>query len=235
MESPAERLRFARERAGYASAKAAAAAMGVSSATYIQHENATRGLPANRAERYARFFHTTPEWLLYGRGPAPENAPAPTNGLQRVSRFVPVVGSVQAGAWAEILDDPPDPEDLVPIYLPGFEGASLYALRIHGPSMDMFYPDGSLVIVCPAVEIGVREGDHVVVRRRRGSLAETTVKEVVREPTGIALWPRSTDPNFQEPIRLETVRDADDGPEIIAVVVSSYLIRPVQRRPLLQL
>lgn len=41
--------------------------MGVSVATYIQHENGTRGFPADRAQRYARFFRTTPEWLLYGR------------------------------------------------------------------------------------------------------------------------------------------------------------------------
>lgn len=92
-----------------------------------------------------------------------------------------------------------------------------------------------MVIVCPAAEIGVREGDHVVVRRRKGAMCETTVKEVARDRNGIALWPRSRDPDHQKPIRIEDFRDADDGPEIIGVVVSSYVVRPIQQRPLLQL
>lgn len=64
---PYERLEAARIAAGYDSAKAAAEAMGVPVASYIQHENGTRGLTNARAARYARFFKTTPEWLLYAR------------------------------------------------------------------------------------------------------------------------------------------------------------------------
>jgi DNA-binding XRE family transcriptional regulator len=67
MQTPAERLKAAREAAGYPNAKDAALAMGASVATYIQHENGTRNFPTDRAQRYARFFRTTPEWLLYGR------------------------------------------------------------------------------------------------------------------------------------------------------------------------
>jgi repressor LexA len=156
-------------------------------------------------------------------------------GLRPVTRYVPVVGQVQAGLWAEIPDDEPDPDEVLPVVLQGFEGARLFALRIRGSSMDKVYPEGTMVIVCPAAEIGVREGDHVVVRRRKGMLAETTLKEVVQEAGGISLWPRSNDPKFQEPLRLSSVRDADEGPEIIGVVVSSYTIRPVQFRPLIQM
>lgn len=234
VSTPGDRLKAAREAAGYETAKQAAEAMGVSVATYVQHENGTRGFPAPRADRYARFFRSSPEWLLYGRGDAPERSEVPF-GARRVTRQVPVLGEVQAGVFAEIPDDAPDVPEMVPVYLAGFEGAQLFALRVRGPSMDRHYPDGTMVIVCPAAEIGVREGDHVVVRRRRGMLAETTLKEVVREKNGIALWPRSSDPGFQDPIRLETVRDADEGPEIIGVVVSSYVVRPIQQRPLIQL
>lgn len=233
VSTPAQRLKAAREAAGYETAKQAAEAMGVAVATYLQHENGTRGVPAARAERYARFFRTTPEWLLYGRGELSSNINS-SEGFRPVNRTVPLLGEVQAGAWREVVEEYA-PEEVVPVYLAGFEGANLFALRIRGPSMDRYYPDGTMVIVCPAAEIGVREGDHVIVRRRRGSLVETTVKEVVRERGGIALWPRSTDPAHQEPIRLKTVRDADEGPEIIGVVVSSYVVRPIQQRPLLQL
>jgi SOS-response transcriptional repressor LexA len=235
MESAADRLRFARERAGYETAKAAAEAMGVSVSTYIQHENGSRGFPAGRAERYATFFRTTPEWLLYGRGEAPEKSkPAPV-GLRPITRLVPVIGVVQAGLWQEVIEDEPEPEELLPINLKGFEGAQLFALRVSGNSMNLFYPDGCRVVVCPAEDIGIREGDHVVVRRRRGGLVETTLKEVVQEKDGVALWPRSTDPRYQDPVRLKTVRDADEGPEIIAVVVAMYTVRPMQSRPLIQL
>ncbi len=41
--------------------------MGVPVSSYIQHDNGTRGLTKGTAARYARFFKTTPEWLLYAR------------------------------------------------------------------------------------------------------------------------------------------------------------------------
>lgn len=230
MTTAAERLRAAREAAGYETAKSAAEALGASVATYLQQENGTRGFPASRAQRYARFFHTTPEWLLYGRGsePAP-NIDAPA---MRAARLVQVLGTVQAGAWTEAPEEATS-EEVVPVFLVGFEGASLFALRIRGPSMDRYYPDGTMVIVCPAAEIGVREGDHVVVRRHQGAMCETTIKEVSRDKLGIVLWPRSSDPAFQEPIRFDRAPDSDSGPEIIGVVVSSYVVRPVQQKPLI--
>ena len=233
MSTPSDRLKKARLAAHFASASQAAEAMGVPLATYQQHENGIRGIPASRADRYARFFHVTPEWLLYGRGAAPAQSGAAD--LRPVTRYVPVIGAVQAGLWAEIPEDEPEPEEVLPIVLPGFSGARLFALKIRGPSMDRYYPEGAMVIICPAAEIGVRDGDHVVVRRRRGMLVETTLKEVVQDADGIALWPRSNDPHFQEPVRLSSVRDADEGPEIIGVVVSSYMVRPIQHRPLIQL
>lgn len=232
---PYERLKQARERAGYSSGKAAARAMGVAESTYAGHESGERGIPAGRAARYGKFFRVAPEWILFGRGDI-DDLPAPElPGMRAVARFVPVLGDIQAGVFREIGDEPYEPEEIIPVHLAGFEGAQLFALRVRGASMDRHYPDGTMVIVCPAHEIGVREGDHVVVRRRRGLLVETTLKEVVKEDGGIALWPRSNDPQFQDPIRLETVRDADEGPEIVAVVVSSYIIRPIQQRPLLQI
>lgn len=68
METMAERLKEVRSRAGYSSAREAAEAMGVKVPTYAQHENGIRNFPRDAATRYARFFRTTPEWLLYGRG-----------------------------------------------------------------------------------------------------------------------------------------------------------------------
>jgi len=224
--TPAERLIEARSKAGFESAAEAATALGVPYPTYSAHENGSRGFKS-RAESYAARFGCTPEWLLYGRGKGVASAPVPVN------RMVPVLGTVQAGLFAVIPDDP-EPAGFVPLVLPGFEAASLYALRIVGESMNRVYPDGTIVIVCPAAEIGIRDGDHVIVRHVRNGLAETTVKEVVQEKAGVSLWPRSTDPAFQAPVRLARDADADDGHEIIGVVVSSYVIRPVQRKPMIR-
>lgn len=77
-EESANRLKAAREAAGFDSAKAAAEAMGVPVASYIQHENGSRGFKRDRAEQYARRFRTTPEWLLLGRGPSPKGTPEPS-------------------------------------------------------------------------------------------------------------------------------------------------------------
>lgn len=226
---PHHRLKAARERAGYDSARAAATAMGVSPDTYSQHENGTRGF-RSKAERYARFFRVAPEWLLFGRGEA-EKAAAPIP----VNRMVPVLGDVQAGAWHPEPMNDTAPTEHVPLVLPGFEGARLFALRVLGPSMNQYYPEGTLVVCCPAAEVGVRDGDHVVVENRRNGLVETTLKEVVQEKGGVALWPRSTDPAYQTPTRISRSDAEEDGHAIIAVVVSSYVIRPVQRKPLLKI
>lgn len=71
MSTPAERLRIARLRAGYSSAKEAAEALGFKVSTYLGHENGSRGYPAPKAYTYARKFKVREQWLLYGKGPGP--------------------------------------------------------------------------------------------------------------------------------------------------------------------
>jgi len=68
MSTPNQRLRKAREDAGFVTATDAALALGMPRATYIGHENGHRGFPASRAPQYARKFKVSEEWLLYGKG-----------------------------------------------------------------------------------------------------------------------------------------------------------------------
>lgn len=77
MSDPAERLRIARVRAGFATAKEAAEAMNFPVSTYLAHENGSRGYPAKKAFTYARKFRVREQWLLYGVGPAPGETDAP--------------------------------------------------------------------------------------------------------------------------------------------------------------
>lgn len=71
MSDPAERLRIARLRAGFSTAKEAAEAIDMPVSTYLAHENGSRGYPAKRAAVYARRFKVREQWLLYGVGAAP--------------------------------------------------------------------------------------------------------------------------------------------------------------------
>ena len=64
----ADRLRAARERAGFATAADGARRLNVPVATYSGHENGSRGLKREVAARYAKAFGVTPEWLLFGSG-----------------------------------------------------------------------------------------------------------------------------------------------------------------------
>jgi len=62
-ESPHQRLRVAREQAGFSRASDAARAMGIEEPTYLGHENGSRGL-SRAAPRYARFFGVSLDWLI---------------------------------------------------------------------------------------------------------------------------------------------------------------------------
>jgi phage repressor protein C with HTH and peptisase S24 domain len=230
--SVADRLRASREAAGFETAKAAADAIGIPVATYTQHENATRGLPAGKARLYAKAFATTPEWLLYGRGPS--EAPSGQDAIS-AARRVPVRGVVQAGAWSEIGVEEA-PVDWTYFEAKEYQRAQLFALDVRGPSMNRIFPDGSRVICALPHEAGVRDGDYVAVRRSRGGLVETTLKQLVVERDGeIMLYPRSTDPGHQTPLKLERAPESQEGPEIIGVVVGRTEAVRAGRGPLLDL
>ena len=150
-------------------------------------------------------------------------------------RKVPVIGVVQAGAWAEVIDDERTPLEWIVFDEPEYARTDVFALVVRGPSVNKVYPDGSRVICVPAASAGVREGDFVIVRRRRGAFAETTLKQIQTGSDGdVELWPRSDDPAFQEPIRLSETRDPEESPEILAVVVGRYDVGRAGRGPLVQ-
>lgn len=72
--------------------------------------------------------------------------------------------------------------------------------------MNEVYPSGT-IIECIAFkgDEAIDNGKRVVVQRQRESLEfETTVKEYLRDKEGIEwLVPRSTNPSFQRPIRMD--------------------------------
>lgn len=217
MESPADRLQQARKKAGYETAKSAAEAMGVPVATYIQHENGARGLPATRAERYARFFRVQPEWLLYGKASAKPAAPG-------LGPQLFIKGTIAAGVWtdADHMEENDwqiftgSPDVIAPL-------RDRYGLRVEGDSMDQLYPPGT-VLECVKYwnRDEIPSGKRVIVQRtREDGEHETTVKEFVIGQDGERwLVPRSSNPAFQS-FRADVPDEGITRIEIVAIVVAS--------------
>jgi len=68
-EAKRRRLQLAREHAGFKSARQAALAMGWVYPTYASHENGLRDIPQKVAEKYARAFRVSPEYIMFGINP----------------------------------------------------------------------------------------------------------------------------------------------------------------------
>ena len=219
MADASERLREAREKSGWHSAKAAAEAMGIPVATYIQHENGTRGFPADRAVRYARFFRVTPEWLLYGslrKGSAEPVELGPRLFLK---------GEVAAGVWKEAWEVPADEWEV-------FTGRAdvaapvqrRFGLRVVGDSMDDVYPPGTVLecVQYDGTDV-IPSGKRVIaVRHNIDGSVEATVKELVRDDEGVEwLVPRSKNPVHQA-FRGDQPNDPTiTRIEIVGIVVAS--------------
>ncbi len=88
LESPAERLRWARQRHGqYETATQAARAFGWPVSTYLGHENGDRAPSREAAKRYSRAYRVRWEWILEGEG-----QPTAEHGIK-----VKIVAKVVAG------------------------------------------------------------------------------------------------------------------------------------------
>lgn len=139
-----------------------------------------------------------------------------------------IKGEVAAGVWREAVEW--DRECWEP-----YQGGShfdvspdlRFGLRVAGDSMNQVYPPGTIL---DCVATTMRAADEyqtgqrvIVVRKRVDGEFEATVKEFYRDgDEEIWLVPRSSNPAFQQPIRLR-----DGGPDIeatwiMAIVKGSY-------------
>jgi len=245
MDSKNERLRHARETAGYETLEDAVERLGVKYYTYAQHENGIRGFPAKKAELYARVFRVNVEWLLFGRGPmrgAHKSDPHTEQGkgsansivgmlnkmgnvnsalqLPQISHNVPVYGYVEAGAWRE-MSEIEEIIEIVPFHAPEYGRIALSGWVVSGPSANKFYPHGSVVIGASPHDVPLRKGSFVVVKRMRSGTAEVTLKQFEVTADGQwQFWPRSTDSKYQTPFT-PPPRDenAQEGWEIQAIII----------------
>jgi len=172
----------------------------------------TRQIKASEAEQIHNYLESTVS------GGA---AITPLSTRRIIVSGIPLRGTVEAGSWREVpltdmeLEYFPAPKSLV--------DAGAYGLRVAGPSMNLRYPEGTIVIVLPWHGGPLPFGRRVIVERvRADGLVETTIKEMVKAADGSPeLWPRSSHPAHQKPIPLDTA----DGitVRLIGVVKSSYI------------
>jgi len=204
MDSPGERLRALRKKKGLSTAELALR-VGKSESAVRNQENGTNGIPAGLAVQYGKILDSTAQYILTGEEPKPSSG-------RYVPHFLPVRYRVQAGHWYEMgFEEPPEAFDVPVLPNPRFAEWPQWLEKVVGPSANKKYPDGIYVHVVDAIEMGYepQDGHWVVVERRRagGHVRERTVKQIEVTAEGeVRLWPRSTDPRFQEPIDLRAGR-----------------------------
>lgn len=149
-----ERLKEAREKAGFESARSAAEAFGIAASTYAAHENGTRVPSLDDIEKYARRLRTTPEWLAFNKSGGIQEPIRIENGepAPEDMALVPayeVYASAGPGALVEeeqishSLAFPPDYLRSITTVSPKY----LTIISVKGDSMEPTLPHGSIVML----------------------------------------------------------------------------------------
>jgi SOS-response transcriptional repressor LexA len=156
MTSQHERLRLAREAAGFPTAAEAARAMHVNETAYYNHENGWRGLTRKAAD-YARFFNVSADWILTGRGDM--------TAAHKAALQIPVMGKVGAGAVVDMPFEVIGEQalDHLAVELDGD-----FALQVEGDSMYPRFMESEWLIV---------DGHPLNPRRLVGSYAVVQIEE----------------------------------------------------------
>jgi hypothetical protein len=156
-------------------------------------------------------------------GPSPVTAPGGPVEL-------PIRGEVGAGPWRKIDELPQGPIGYFAEAhrIPGFEAWPQWIERVVGDSYNQRIPDGALVHVVDAIAMGYApsNGDTVVVERRsgQGAFIERSLKQVVQTPFALELWPRSHNPDWNQPIDYRAgARGEDIEVQVVGKVLRAYL------------
>lgn len=143
---------------------------------------------------------------------------------------LPLVGPVQAGAWLAIDDTAQDEPQMMAVALDRrYPQARQWLREVRGDSMNArnIYP-GDLAHIVELVGSGINLNTGMIVEVTRfrdgGSLREITLKEVEVTEGGLVLWPRSTNPRWAEPVRMD-----DDSGKEMQVEITGLLLAKITR------
>ncbi|MEH6476678.1 MAG: XRE family transcriptional regulator [Sneathiella sp.] len=141
---------------------------------------------------------------------------------------LPIVGSVEAGTYREAEEEHQDEWNYVSVPVDGrYPGIQRYCLEVNGNSMNMEFAPKSLVICADMIQLNEDPIDgaiYVVDHTHVHGEVESTLKELRIMPDGRKyLWPRSNDPEHQQPIEM----NGNDGESIRlrAKVIGAYSVR----------
>lgn len=139
-----------------------------------------------------------------------------------------LIGEIRAGHWQPANEADDFHGEYFDLPLPEiYQTLRPYALKVIGPSMNLVYPEGTILICCHLAELHEEplQGKRYIIQDidpHNG--IETTVKELVIDESGRPwAWPRSSNPMFQEPIALDRARN---GHEIIIKARVVFALRP---------
>lgn len=142
------------------------------------------------------------------------------------SRPLKVIAAVQAGAWQAAEEWGMLQYTVTVPVPPQWAAYDLVGIEVRGPSMDRIFPPGTVLVCVSYVDLGrePRHGERVIAQRFRGSDVEATCKEYRRDGDGvIRLWPLSSHPDHQAPVRLLDGAGAEEirvTHRVVAAIVS---------------
>jgi len=141
-----------------------------------------------------------------------------------------VIGAVQAGAWREAIEwDEEERFQILSRPMARYAHVPQFGLEVIGPSMNIPYPEGSVVICVSLIHLGrdPQPGEHVVCSRTSDQGIEATIKELRKDEAGAYwLWPMSTHPSFQQPWKLPTVDEHADSDHIRITALVIGAVKP---------
>ncbi|MBS1044536.1 LexA family protein [Gluconobacter cerinus] len=135
---------------------------------------------------------------------------------ETVAPLVPVIGYVQAGVFQHGFSQD-YPSEYIPV-APDHRYPSLprVAFRVRGDSMDLLYPEGTIVLAVRISDLAraPKTGEKVVVIRQTNGDQEATIKQIeIKEDGKVVLWPRSSNPEFSAAIVLPSMADLVELPD----------------------
>lgn len=187
-----------------------------------------RRMTVKWAERIAAALEIAPNDLLFNDMEAQVHEMTWRPEKEPKTRLIKVRGEAAAGRWLERDEIYDDDTPMISGVVGQFPGLLQFAYKVSGNSMNKKrICSGDFVICVPYYDArpSIQRGDIVVIERTNGHLTERTIKEVQIGEQCWELWPRSTDPNYQTPIRVPFEDGtAEDGTtiEVVGLVIGLY-------------
>jgi phage repressor protein C with HTH and peptisase S24 domain len=210
----AARLKEARRLRGYKTASDAARRFNWSVATYVSHENGTRGVGRMYRE-YAKKLRVNAAWLL---GHSEER--------DSIVRGVTVVADAAVGTWKESPSPPTERGRARTVSVPSHENHDdeRFAVRVADASINKVLPQGCFAVCIPTDDSATfYVGQVVYVERIREGMMELSLRRVSAVSTSgsLKLTTYSQDPKFKQDLTFPSSKN-DERLRIVGRVVGKY-------------